>query len=101
MMGGHDVELAGEGTVATLWLSSAGPLGGGREPCAGPRVPAQHAAGDRRAERLLRRGPLSEKYESDPERVRVGVPIFHPYLGERRVANQDRRRPAEERKPSA
>jgi len=24
-----------------------------------------------------------------------GVPIFHPYLGERRVANQDRRMPAE------
>ena len=30
-----------------------------------------------------------------------GVPVFHPYLGERRVANQDRRMPAEERKPSA
>ena len=30
-----------------------------------------------------------------------GVPIFHPYLGERRVANQDRRMPAEERKTSA
>jgi hypothetical protein len=30
-----------------------------------------------------------------------GVPIFHTYLGERRVANQDRRRPAEEREPSA
>jgi hypothetical protein len=70
MMGGHDVEPAGEGTVATLWLSSAGPLGGRREPGAGPRVPAQHAAADRRAERLLRRGPLSKKYESDPERVR-------------------------------
>ena len=30
-----------------------------------------------------------------------GVPIFDPYLGERRVANQDRRMPAGERKPSA
>ncbi len=30
----------------------------------------------------------------------VWVSIFHPYLGERRVANQDRRMPAEERKPS-
>jgi hypothetical protein len=30
-----------------------------------------------------------------------GVPILHPYLGERRVANQDRRMPAEARKPSA
>ena len=30
-----------------------------------------------------------------------GVPILHPYLGERRVANEDRRMPAEERKPSA
>ncbi len=30
-----------------------------------------------------------------------GVPIFHPYLGEHRVANQNRRMSAEERKPSA
>jgi len=29
------------------------------------------------------------------------VPKLHPYLGERRVANQDRRMPAEERQPSA
>jgi len=30
-----------------------------------------------------------------------GAPVFHPYLVERRVANQDRRTPAEEHKPSA
>jgi hypothetical protein len=94
MMGGHDVEPAGEGTVATLWLSSAGPLGGGREPCAGPRVPAQHAAGDRRAERLLRTGLLSEKYESDPERVRVwganipGAHMLHEPCGPARIGQR-------------
>jgi len=35
------------------------------------------------------------------EVVSCGVPELHPYLRERRVANQDRRMPAEERKPSA
>jgi hypothetical protein len=30
-----------------------------------------------------------------------GVPVFHQYLGERQVANQDCRMPAAEREPAA
>jgi len=51
---------------------------------------------------LVRAGSLGMLLGGSPmPQNACGVRILHPYLGERRIVIQDRRVPAEERKPSA